>query len=63
MKEAKRDRRAGDARRPSAVWRQRKGETARTRTTWRDAIPAERLPGACQRGEQGGENRHELNIL
>jgi hypothetical protein len=24
--------------------RQRKGETARTRTAWRDAIPAERLP-------------------
>jgi hypothetical protein len=44
MKEDKRDRRAGGELRPNARRKQREGDAARTRTAWRDAIPAERLP-------------------
>jgi hypothetical protein len=43
--------------------RQREGETARTRTARRDAIPAERLPEHAGAASRGGEHRHELNIL
>jgi hypothetical protein len=43
--------------------KQRKGEEAPTRKAWRDAIPAERLPRHARAASEGGEDRHELNIL
>jgi hypothetical protein len=43
--------------------RQRQGEAARTRTAWRDAIPAGRLPEQTGAAGKGGEDRHEQNIL
>ena len=43
--------------------KQREGEAARTRTAWRDAIPAERLPKHAGAASKGGEDGHELNIL